>query len=299
MGKISILSRFWGAQVMSIRLFLKQSIDVHPKLILLLTFLSGVSLSLPIPVQSRSSSFYGLDIKPQFSPQEIYRCASSELIAVDLLAPDNGGRTLSTRPTFYWYIEHKSVLDNYPKNESKPAKPTKVINISFHLRDGFDRSAKSIFKVESKATQVNTRGKLYKLTLPSNAPLLDIGKIYSWQIRYIVMDDSKSLDIGHVNIRTFIKRESNQSVMEQINTAPTDLLKARIYAHNAYWYDALDSYSRWIDANPRDQKASNERIAMLNEIIDRQQKIKCATKFNAIDIGINMMKSAPLDIKSR
>jgi tetratricopeptide (TPR) repeat protein len=284
---------------MSIRLFLKQSINVHPKLILLLTFLSGVSWCLPIAVQSKSSSFYGLDIKPQFSPPEIYRCPSSELIAVDLLAPDNGGRTLAARPTFYWYIEHKSVPDNYPKNKSKPAKPTKKINISFLLRDGVDRSTKSIFRVESKATQVNTRGKLYKLTLPSNSPLLDVGKIYSWQIRYTVMDDSKSYDIAHVNARTFIKRESNQSVMEQINTASTDLLKARIYAHNAYWYDAIDSYSRWIDANPRDQQALNKRMAMLNEIIDRQQKIKCATKFNAIDIGINMMKSDPLDIKSR
>ncbi|MFN5817520.1 MAG: DUF928 domain-containing protein, partial [Pseudanabaena sp.] len=91
-----------------------------------------------------------------------------------------------------------------------------------------------------------------------------------------------------------IKRESNQSVMDEINTASTDLLKARIYARNAYWYDALDAYSKWIDANPRDQQALNERMQMLDQIIDRQQKLKCASKFNAIDSRLNMMQATPL-----
>jgi len=249
------------------------------KLIFLLIFLSAIGWYLPMAVQSRASSFYGLGIKPQFSSGGGSRCGDyNNLVAVDLLAPNDGGRTLASRPTFYWYIEHKSGLNNHPKIEAKPKKS----KVNFFLRDGFDRKSQRIFEVSSQATQVNQKGTLYKFTLPSTAPLIDIDKIYIWQIRYIDMTDSE-VNPSQINVRTFIKRESNQSVMSQINNASTDLLKARIYASNAYWYDALDAYSNWLDENPSDRQALNERMRMLDEIIDRKQKIKCAIKFNAID----------------
>lgn len=279
---------------MPIRLFQKQVLVIYPKLISLLISLSGISWFLPVAVQSRTSSFYGLGI-PQLSSKDRTRCGDyNNLVAVDLLAPQDGGRTLASRPTFYWYIERKSGLNNVP--ETKPK--SKKFNVNFILRDGFDRKAQNIFMVKSQANQVNQKGILYKLTLPSTAPLMDIDKIYSWQIRYIEIDD-KGVSHSQIDVRTFIKRESNQSVMDQINTASTSLLKARarIYATNAYWYDALDAYSKWIDANPSDQEALDERLRMLNNIIDHQQKLKCAIKFNAIDSSLNMMRSTPLNIK--
>ncbi|MFN9397075.1 MAG: DUF928 domain-containing protein [Pseudanabaena sp.] len=240
-------------------------------------------------VQSRASSFYGLGI-PQLGAGGISRCGDyGNLVAVDLLAPNDGARTLASRPTFYWYIDHKSWLNNSPETKQK----SKKYKVKFFLRDGFKRSAKSIFRFESQATQINQQGTLYKLTLPSNAPLIDIDKIYSWRISYLEISDSGQSN-SQIDVRTFIKRESNQSVMDEINTASTDLLKARIYARNAYWYDALDAYSKWIDANPRDQQALNERMQMLDQIIDRQQKLKCASKFNAIDSRLNMMQATPL-----
>lgn len=270
---------------MPIKLFLKQALVLSPKLVSLLIFLSGISWCLPMTVQSKASSFYGLGIKPQFSSGVRLRCGDyNNLVAVDLFAPDDGGRTLASRPTFYWYIEHKSRLNN-PDTKTK----SKKFNVGFILRNGFDRQALKIFEVRSQATQVNQKGTLYKLTLPSNAPLIDIDKIYTWQIRY--QDTTYG---SQIDVKTFIKRESNQSVMDLINSASTDLLKARIYASKAYWYDALDAYSKWIDANPSDQQALKERMQMLDEIIDRQQKLKCAIKFKAIDTSINMMQSTPL-----
>ncbi|WP_271251999.1 DUF928 domain-containing protein [Pseudanabaena sp. Chao 1811] len=268
---------------MLIGISLKQALDLCPKSISLLIFLSGISWCLPVAVQSSPVSSYGLGIKPQLSSQVVLRCGASYLIAVDLLAPDDGGKTLASRPTFYWYIERKPLFEKYPK---------KFI-INFILRDGFERSAKSIFSVTSKPIQVNQKGILYKLTLPSNAPLIDIDKIYAWQIRYMDVNDQGD-SVSRINAITFIKRESNQSVMDLINKASTDLHKARIYASNAYWYDALDAYSKWIDTNPRDQQALNERMQMLDQIIDRQQKLKCASKFNAIDSRLNMMQATPL-----
>lgn len=274
---------------MAIRFSLKQALGISPKLVSLLIFLSGISWCLPMAVQSRASSFYGLGI-PQLGAGGISRCGDyGNLVAVDLLAPNDGARTLASRPTFYWYIDHKSGLNNSPETKQK----SKKYKVKFFLRDGFKRSAKSIFRFESQATQINQQGTLYKLTLPSNAPLIDIDKIYSWRIIYLEISDSGQSN-SQIDVRTFIKRESNQSVMDEINTASTDLLKARIYARNAYWYDALDAYSKWIDANPRDQQALNERMQMLDQIIDRQQKLKCASKFNAIDSRLNMMQATPL-----
>ncbi|PZU97085.1 MAG: hypothetical protein DCE90_08090 [Pseudanabaena sp.] len=266
---------------------------IYPKLISLLIFLSGIGWCSPMAVQSKNSSFYGLGIKPQFS-QIRTRCGDlNNLIAVNLLAPDDGGRTLTARPTFYWYIEHKSGKNNYSKTRPKP----KEFNVDFILRDGFDRKAQPIFKVRSRALQVNQKGSLYKLTLPSNAPLIDVGKIYSWQIRYT--DGNISSPGSQIDERKTIKRENNQSVIEQVNSASTDLLKARIYADNAYWYDALDAYSKWIDENPSDQQALTERMRMFNEIIDRQQKLKCAVKFNAVDMRLNKMQSTPLNLADK
>jgi hypothetical protein len=264
----------------------------YTKLIFLLILLSAIDWYLPMAVQSRASSFYGLGIKPQFSSGGVSRCGDyNNLVAVDLLAPDDGGRTLASRPTFYWYIEHKSRLNNYSETNPK----SKRFKVNFFLRDGFDIKSQRIFAVSSQATQVNQKGTLYKLTLPSTAPSIDIDKIHTWQIRYLEIDDSGE-NRSQIDVRTFIKRESNQPVMELINAASTDLLKARIYAGNAYWYDALDAYSKWLDENPSDRQALNERMRMLDEIIDRQQKIKCATKFNAIDTSVSRMQATPLNI---
>lgn len=276
---------------MAIRFSLKQALGISPKLVSLLIFLSGISWCLPMAVQSRASSFYGLGI-PQLASGKGSRCGDyGNLVAVDLLAPSDGARTLASRPTFYWYIEHKSRLNNYPEPQPK----SKKYNVTFFLRDGFKRGARRVFTVRSNASQVNQvnqKGTLYKLTLPSDAPLIDLDKIYSWQIRY--QDTTSSKYGSQIDVVTFIKRENNQSVMDEIDNAPTDLLKARIYSRNAYWYDALDAYSKWIDANPSDRQALYERMRMLDEIIDRQQKIKCALKFNAVNTSVNMMQATPL-----
>ena len=44
-----------------------------------------------------------------------------------------------------------------------------------------------------------------------------------------------------------------------LESAKTSLDRARVYASNGYWYDALDAYTNWIKANPNDAIAIQER----------------------------------------
>ncbi len=167
-----------------------------------------------------------------------------------LLAPKDGAKTLSARPTFF--------LSIIPNPESKPEQSTdgsstkisnpqnKPITFDFILRDSHENSGKIIFKAEGR---VDSYG-LYKITLPANAPALVEKRAQRWQIRY--MDGGK-------NVFTAIRLESDDNVTKAIAAAKNDLEKARIYAKNFYWYDAIEAYDSWLSKKPKDDKAIFER----------------------------------------
>jgi hypothetical protein len=148
-----------------------------PVLGLATIFLVAISWCVPNAAKSKDSSSYGLGIvQNRYYERGTVRCANlGNLVAVDLLAPFDGARTLAARPTFYWYIDHKS--QNEVKNE-------KSFYIDFILREGFGFNAKSIFRSRSVGILKDKSG-LYRFTLPPNSPSLEISKTYSWHIRYV------------------------------------------------------------------------------------------------------------------
>lgn len=262
------------------------------KLVFATIFFVAISWCIPVKVQSKSSSSYGLGIvQNRYYKNETVRCGNlGNLVAVDLLAPDDGARTLASRPTFYWYIDHKS--QNEVKNE-------KSFYIDFILREGFGRNAQSIFRSRSVSILKASFG-LYRFTLPPNSPALEIGKTYAWHIRYIQADSEYDAlnSSNQIDTRAIVKRESNSSLIEQVNAVSTNLEKARILAKNLYWYDALDEYTKWIDANPNDKQASRERLSMLDQIIERNPKLKCIGKYNVNNSSlINSKQSTPQIMK--
>jgi len=179
-----------------------RSLFRDPKLIFILISLSAIGWSLPTAVQSKSSSFYGLGIiHNQKSAVGQTRCADlRNLVAVDLLAPDDGAKTLSSRPTFYWYIEHKS-LNN--------VKPEKSFYLDFFLRGNIGRNAKSIYTSRSNRIFHDNSG-LYKFTLPPDSPSLEVGQTYTWHIRYIQSDSRERENNGsQIDTRAIVLLESN------------------------------------------------------------------------------------------
>ena len=270
------------------KLYIWRSLFHLPELGLTTIFLVAISWFVPNAVRSKDSSSYGLGIvQNRYYERGTIRCANlGNLVAVDLLAPDDGARTLAERPTFYWYIDHKS--QNEVKND-------KNFYIYFILKEGFGANAKSIFRSRSVGILKASSG-LYRFTLPPNSPTLEIGKTYAWHIRYMQADSEALNSSNQIDTRAIVKRESNSSVVEQVKVASTNLEKARIFAENLYWYDALDEYTKWIDANPNDMQASRERLSMLDQIIERNPKLKCIGKYNVNNSSLINSKQSTLQI---
>jgi hypothetical protein len=192
-----------------------------------------------------ASAQYGLGLPKSASSGGATR---GDLPLLTILAPEDGAKTLSSRPTFYWYIAPQD-------NETKTSTTIPLtdhgkgsVKVTFFLREGSERSAKSIFVAEGRAEGSG----LYKFTLPENAPKLVEGKLQRWQIRW---QESG----GQVDISAYIRRDDNPAVLNALSSAKNDLEKARVYAKNAYWYDAIDAYTSWLSKNPKDDVAITER----------------------------------------
>jgi hypothetical protein len=264
-----------------------------PKLVFATILIGAVAWCEPATVQSKNNSSYSLGIVQNRHPRGQTRCEDlNNLVAVNLLAPDDGARTISEHPTFYWFIDHKS--QNGQKNK-------KSFYVDFILKEGFGRNAKSVFRARS-AGILNASSGLYKFTLPPNSPILETDQTYTWHLRYMQADSEDEAIHGgsQIDTRAIVKRESNSLVIEQVKATFTNLEKARIFAKNLYWYDALDEYTKWIDANPNDIQASRERMLMLDQIMQSNPKLKCAVKDNSNNSKlINSQQSIPQIMKYR
>jgi|GEM_PF-708499 len=169
---------------------------------------------------------------------------------ITVLGIEDGAKTLASRPTLYWYIAPQDAATTTSTTIPQIDSGKKSFKVTFFLRDGHDRASKPVFVAEGKAEDSG----LYKFTLPENAPELIKGKAQRWQIRWQGNGTTSQVDV-HASIR----RDDAPMVSKAIAAAKNDLEKARIYAKNAYWYDALDAYTSWLSKNPKDNVALTER----------------------------------------
>lgn len=169
---------------------------------------------------------------------------------ITILGIEDGAKTLASRPTLYWYIAPQDAATTTSTTVPQIDSAKGSFKVTFLLRDGHDRAAKSVFVAEGKAEDSG----LYKFTLPENAPELIKGKAQRWQIRW-----QGNGGASQVDVYASIRRDDDLVVLKAIAAAKNDLEKARIYAKNAYWYDALDAYTSWLSKNPKDNVALTER----------------------------------------
>ncbi len=168
------------------------------------------------------------------------------------LVPEDGAKTLASRPTFYWYISSSNPEATNTTTVPKIGDGKNPFRVSFALRDS---DGTSVFRADGQAVQPG----LYKFTLPETAPDLVKGKVQSWKITLDMPDSTESY-----LIKASIRRDEDPVVSKLIGAAKNDLEKARIYAKNAYWYDAIDAYTSWLSQNPKDELAIIERKELLN-----------------------------------
>ncbi|TYQ25547.1 DUF928 domain-containing protein [Pseudanabaena sp. UWO311] len=177
-----------------------------------------------------------------------------DLPLLTILVPDDGGKTLSSRPTFYWYIAPPDVTPTDSTTVPQIDNGKSPFQVTFILRDSNGRESKPIFMAEGKGEQSG----LYKFTLPENAPELVKGKVQRWQIRW-----QGNGGTAQVDVNAAIRYDDDPVLVKEIATAKNDLEKAKIYAKKAYWYDAIDAYTSWLSKNPKDEVANAERSNLL------------------------------------
>jgi tetratricopeptide (TPR) repeat protein len=186
----------------------------------------------------RAKSKYGLGTLPGTARSGGGIRTPNQLTRITLLAPQDGGITLSERPTFYWYVAPIAGDKDYS-----------TFPTGFRLRDPGDNI--KAFEIKRSGTKVG----LYSLTLPAITPAMEIGKDQAW----VVQDFSNNFTSTSVVVRL----KKNEVAIAELNKAKTNLEKARIYERYGYWYDALHAYTQWIEANPKDTIAQRERANMI------------------------------------
>lgn len=222
---------------------------IHPKSILSLAIVWLGFCCLPVTAQTTSISSYGIGAAHYLNsgnPRCGYR-----FHPIVMFAPQDGGRSLSPLPTFYWYV-------------SMPPESEGIARVDLILRDGNESTSQPIFRVSVETI----RSGLYKFTLPKSVPLR-AGVIQRWQLRFIQEEN-----IHHSLSTVLLTR--NPHLEQEISRSYTELERARIYAKHYYWYDALDAYSNWLDAHPNDKIARRDRLEMLQSAIGSDNKLKCS-----------------------
>lgn len=203
-----------------------------------------------------------------------------DLPQLTILVPEDGAKTLDARPTFYWYIAPTTVATSASTTLPKLDEGKSSFKVTFFLRDGNERSSKSVFIAEGKAEETG----LYKFTLPADAPELVTGKVQRWQIRWQASGGATQVDANAP-----IRRDDNPVMLKAIASAKNDLEKARIYTKNGYWYDAIDTYTSWLSQNPRDEIARSERSQLLkdglknNTAFSKERQSSLTTLLNKLD----------------
>jgi hypothetical protein len=166
---------------------------------------------------------------------------SSKLKTLPILAlmvPEDGAKSASDRPTVYW---------NMILNKSQDYK------LTFFLQETAEETSKIILEQEI----VITKGGLFRFQIPQT---IDTSTPRRWGIRCKWTDGKIVAANGLISVT-----EPKPEVKLALNTAKTELDKARVYASNGYWYDALNAYTNWIESNPQDAKAIQERGDVIAE----------------------------------
>ncbi|MBD2176746.1 DUF928 domain-containing protein [Pseudanabaena sp. FACHB-1998] len=204
---------------------------------------------------SSASAQYGLGLPKSAGTGGATR-TTDNLPQITMLVPEDGAKTLSARPTLYWYIA-PTPSPSTSNTSSKVEESKSTFKIKFFLRDSNIQAAKPIYVVEGEAEQI---GGLYKFTLPETAPELVTGKAQRMQIRWNILSNGLQIDLNAI-----VRRDNDPVILKAIAGTKNELEKARIYAKNAYWYDAIDAYTSWLSLNPKDEIARKERSDLLTE----------------------------------
>jgi hypothetical protein len=159
---------------------------------------------------------------------------------IPLMPKTNYGRTISGRPTFLVYVP-----------------PTASQEVFFSLQDANrNHHYQTTFSISGQ-------GGIVELTLPEDAPELEMGKEYVWFLAPIAPDGILRPD--NYGVTGWVKRvDAPIARQEQSSLNPIEL--ATLYAKEGIWYDTLQVLSAAKLAQPDDATLASEWKDLLEQV---------------------------------
>lgn len=160
------------------------------------------------------------------------------LTALAPIAADSGGKTTQTHPSFWVYVPYQ-------------LSPETLIKLV--LRDEQDQD---VYEAELTGSAISPG--IVGLTLPTDAPALELGKSYTWYFEvYCRKNDAPAFVSG------WIERVAlDASTMKQLQQA-TPLQRSDLYAKELVWYDALSTLAEARRTKPNDPSLNSRWQTLL------------------------------------
>ena len=178
-------------------------------------------------------------LEPGAARGECKADGTTQLQMKALLPNTNIGLTTAQKPTVFFQISKTSV----------PEAQFILLN---------ETGKESIYATNFP---LNGEGGVMSFTLPADAPALEVGKEYHWEVEVLcVPDDHK----GNPRVQGAITRvQPSPTFASQLQAAsPRD--RVALYADQGYWYDTLKALADLRSANPNDQRLVRVWEELLN-----------------------------------
>jgi hypothetical protein len=157
------------------------------------------------------------------------------------LVPNHAALTTHAQPSLFWF-------------QSKPAK----VKLELTLVEPGKAKPLLALKAEQASKSGIQRIKLknYKVELQPDVP-------YEWVVAIVPDAANRSMDV--ITKGTIKRIAPPASLAKDVETMePLD--RAAAYAEAGIWYDALESISNAVDANPNDAAIREQRAALLKQV---------------------------------
>jgi hypothetical protein len=169
------------------------------------------------------------------------RSTGSGLPVLQALAPSHVARTLSARPTLYWYLSEDTDR-----------------SLELVLADRI-----SIDPLLEVTMEGPVAAGIHRLQLAEHGIALEPGKEYRW---FVSLESNERIASEDLVARgALLVVDEGTELKDALEAAPIGE-RGRIYAEQGLWYDALDFISRRIEDTPRDAHLRELRANLLEQV---------------------------------
>jgi hypothetical protein len=169
------------------------------------------------------------------------RTEGTKVNVVALMPNTKIGLTVAPKPTFLFLVSKTSVQE-----------------AQFNL---FNETGEKF--IYSKTFPLTNTGDIISFTLPDDAPALEVGKEYQWEV---VVNCDPDDSASNPRVRMAIKRVEPSSTLASKLVEAQQNERPDLYAQEGIWIDALSTLAKLRMNNPNDAELKEEWTSLLESV---------------------------------